>query len=112
MKGPGHDEEGRSSAVSGFDWTKSNWPLPQKMTRNKMYSGYSTENGIYAPLLQSFLQLSSGPDGDMLTLYEAGPGRIIPVALAKDGMQLKPGLLYDTRQGKLIESTLTWITTI
>ena len=57
-----------------------------------MCSGYSTENGIYAPLLQSFLQLSSGPDGGMLTLYEDSTVKIIPVALAKDGMQLKPGM--------------------
>ena len=57
LRGPGHDGEGRSSAVSGFDWTKWNWPLPGKTTRDKMFSGYSTENGIYAPLLQSFLQL-------------------------------------------------------
>ena len=106
MRGPGHDGEGRSSAVSGFDWTKWNWPLPGKTTRDKMYSRYSTENGIYAPLLQSFLQLSSGPDGGMLTLYEDSTVKIIPVALAKDGMQLKPGLLYDTRQGKPIGSTL------
>ena len=28
------------------------------------------------------------------------------MALAEDGMQLKPGLLYDTRQGKQIGSTL------
>ena len=71
-----------------------------------MYSGYSTENGIYAPLQQSFLHLSSGPDGDILTLYEDSTVKIIPVALAKDGMQLKPGLIYDTRQGKLIGNTL------
>lgn len=77
-----------------------------KTTREKMYSGYSTENGIYDPLLQSFLQLSRGHDGGMLTLYEDSTVKIIPVALAKDGMQLKPGLLYDTRQGKLIGSTL------
>ena len=39
-------------------------------------------------------------------IYEDNTVKIIPVALAKDGMQLKPGLLYDTRQGKLIGSTL------
>ena len=106
LKEPGHDGEGRSSTVSSFDWTKWNWLLPRKTTRDKMYSGYSTENGRYTPLLQSFLQLSSGPDGDMLTLCEDSTVKIIPVALAKDGMQLKPGLLYDTRQGKLIGNTL------
>ena len=39
LRGPGHDGEGRSSAVSGFDWTKWNWPLPGKTTRDKMYNG-------------------------------------------------------------------------
>ena len=106
LRGPGHDGEGRSSAVSGFDWTKWNWPLPGKTTRDKMYSGYSTENGINAKYLQSFLQISSGPDSHILTLYEDENVKIIPVALAKDGMQLKPGLLYDSKQGKLIGSTL------
>lgn len=53
-----------------------------------------------------YMQQSSGPDGDMLTLCEDSTVKIIPVALAKDGMQLKPGLLYDTRQGKIIGSTL------
>ena len=106
LRGPGHDGEGQCSAVSGFDWRKWNWPLPGKTTRDKMYSGYSTENGIYAPLLQSFLQLSSEPDADILTLYEDSTVKIIPVALAKDAMQLKPGLIYDSRQAKLVGSTL------
>ena len=106
LRGPGHDGEGRSSAVSGFDWTKWNWPLPGKTTRDKMYSGYSTENGINAKYLPSFLQISSGPDSHTLTLYEDENVKIILVALAKDGMQLKPGLLYDSKQGKLIGSTL------
>ena len=32
LRGPGHDGEGRSSAVSGFNWRKWNWPLPGKTT--------------------------------------------------------------------------------
>ena len=106
LRGSGHDGECRNSAVSGFDWRKWNWPLPGKTTRDKMYSGYSTENGIYAPLLQSFLQLSSVPNADILTLCEDTTVKVIPVALAKDAMQLKPGLLYDSRQARLIGSTL------
>ena len=106
LRGPGHDGEGQSSAVSGFDWTKWNWPLPGKTTRDKMCSVYSTENGVYAPLLQSFLQLSCEPGCNILTLYEDSTVKIVPVALAKDAMQLKPGLLYDSRQAKLIGSTL------
>ena len=71
-----------------------------------MYSGYSTENGILAPFLESFLQLTSTSDGGILTLFEDKSVKVIPVMLAKDGMQLKPGLLYDSKQGKLIGSTL------
>ena len=71
-----------------------------------MYSGYSTENETFAPFLQSFLQLSSAADTEIITLFEDRTVKIIPVALAKDAMQLKPGLLYDSRQGKLIGSTL------
>ena len=57
-------------------------------------------------MLQSFLQLSSRPESDILTLYGDNTVKIIPIALTKDGMQLKPGLLYDSRRGKLIGSTL------
>ena len=32
--------------------------------------------------------------------------KVFPVVLAKDAMQIKPGLLYDSRQGKLIGSTI------
>lgn len=41
-----------------------------------------------------------------MSLYEDSTVKIVPVALAKDAMQLKPGLLYDSRQAKLIGSTL------
>ena len=41
----------------------------------------------------------------IITLYEDKTVKIIAVALAKDAMQLKPGLLYDSKQGKLIGST-------
>ena len=80
-----------------------NWPLPGKTPRDKMYSGYSTENGTF---LQSFLQLSSAAGSEIITLFEDRTVKIIPVALAKGAMQLKPGLLYDSRKGKLIGSTL------
>ena len=51
LREPGHDGEGRSS-----DRIKWNWLLPGKTTRDKMYSGYLTENGVYTPLLQYFSQ--------------------------------------------------------
>lgn len=71
-----------------------------------MYTGYTTEDGIQVPLLQSFLELASAPDSEIATLYEDSKVKVIPVMLSKDGMQLKPGLLYDSRQGKLICTTL------
>ena len=105
LRGPGHDGEG-AGGIPVFDWVKWNWPLPGKTTRDKMYSGYSTENGILAPFLKSFLQLASTSDGGILTLFEDKSVKVIPVMLAKDEMQLKPGLLYNSKQGKLIGSTL------
>ena len=60
-----------------FDWVKWNWPLPGKTTRDKMYSGYSTENGILAPFLESFLQLASTSDGGILTLFEDKSVKVI-----------------------------------
>ena len=105
LRGPGHDGEG-AGGIPVFDWVKWNWPLPGKTTHDKMYSGYSTENGILAPFLESFLQLASTSDGGILTLFEDKSVKVIPVMLAKDGMQLKPGLWYDSKQGKLIGSTL------
>lgn len=50
--------------------------------------------------------MSCEPGCNILTLYEDSTVKIVPVALAKDAMQLKPGLLYDSRQAKLIGSTL------
>ena len=32
--------------------------------------------------------------------------KLFPVVLARDAMQIKPGLLYNGRQGKLIGSTV------
>ena len=39
-------------------------------------------------------------------LYEDNHEKVLPVVLAKDAMQLKPGLLFDSRQGKLVGSTI------
>ena len=105
LRGPGHDGE-RSGGISGFNWRKWNWLLQQKTCRDKVYTGYSTENGTFASFLQSFLQLSSAADSEIITLFEDRIVKIISVALAKDAMQLKPGLLYDSKQRKLIGSTL------
>ena len=87
-----------------FDWKKWNWPLPGKTTRDKQYEGYSTENGLRASLLESFI-LSCITE-ETLPLYEDENVRVVPAVLAKDGMQLKPGLLFYPRQGKLVGSTL------
>ena len=104
LRGPGHDGEG-SGGIFAFDWKKWNLPLPGKTTRDKMYGGYTTEDGIQKHLLQSFLQICS-QTSDIISLHEDAHVKIIPVILAKDAMALKPGLLYDSRQGKLIGSKL------
>ena len=103
LRGLGHDEEG-GSGLHTFDWQKWNWPLPGKTTRDKRYEGYTTEDGIHANLLQSFLL--SCISEKTLPLYEDEKVKVFPVVLAKDAMQIKPGLLYDSRQGKLVGSTI------
>jgi hypothetical protein len=92
LRGEGHAGEG-GGGIHTFDWKKWNWPLPGKTTRDKQYEGYSTENGIRASLLQSFI-LSCITE-ETLPLYEDENVKVIPAVLAKDGMQLKPGLLFD-----------------
>lgn len=66
--------------------------------------GYTTEDGIHTNLLQSFL-LSCISEGT-IPLYEDEKVKVFPVVLGKDAMQVKPGLLYDARQGKLLGRTI------
>ena len=103
LRGSGHEGEG-GSGIHTFDWQNWNWPLPGKTTRDKQYEGYTTEDGIHTNLLESFL-LSCISEGT-IPLYEDEKVKVFPVVLAKDAMQIKPGLLYDARQGKLIGSTI------
>ena len=103
LRGEGHVGEGGGGMFT-FDWKKWNWPLPGKTTGDKQYEGHSTENGLRASLLESFI-LSCITE-ETLPLYEDENVRVVPAVLAKDGMQLKPGLLFDPRQGKLVGSTL------
>ena len=58
LRGSGHEGEG-GSGIHTFDWQKWNWPLPGKTTRDKQYEGYTTEDGIHANLLESFLLSST-----------------------------------------------------
>lgn len=103
LRGSGHEGKG-GSGIHTFDWQKWNWSLPGKTTRDKQYEGYTTEDGIHTNLLESFL-LSCTSEGT-IPLYEDEKVKVFPVVLAKDAMQIKPGLLYDARQGKLIGSTI------
>ena len=103
FRGSGYEGEG-GSGIHTFDWQKWNWPLPEKTTRDKQYQGYTTEDGIRAHLLQSFLL--SCVSERTLPLYEDEKVKVFPVVLAKDPMQIKPGLLYDSTQGKLVGSTI------
>ena len=50
--------------------------------------------------------MSSAADSEIITLFEDRIVKIISVALAKDAMHLKLGLLYDSKQRKLSRSTL------
>ena len=80
-------------------------PFPAKQLVIKCTVGTRQKMEYLLPFFQSFLQLSSAADSEIITLYEDKTVKIIPVVLAKDAMQLKSGLLYDSKQGKLIRST-------
>ena len=76
LRGSGHEGEG-GSGIHTFDWQKWNWPLPGKTTRDKQYERYTTEDGIHANLLESFL-LSCISEGT-LPLYEDEKVKVFPV---------------------------------
>ena len=57
--------------------------------------------------MTAFLELAATPDSRIIPLYENNRVKVIPAFCAKDGMQLKPGLVFDERQGILVGSTDT-----
>ena len=104
LTGKGHRGTGRGG-IKHFDPSKWNWPLPGKKARNKK-NGYTTDDGIHANKLRSFLEIAGSADSKIVPLYEDEHVKLIPAFCAKDGMAIKPGLVMDKRQGKLIGSKI------
>lgn len=104
LRGPGFVGTGKGGTKT-FDWSSWNWPLPGKSTRKKNCTGYTTDSGLHKNLLQSFLKLASAENSDILPLVDNPTVKVVPIALKKDGMALKPGMSVDSRQGLVIGTT-------
>ena len=105
LRGPGHLNQGKGG-IKTFNWANWNWPLPGRTTRKKNCSGYTTDDGIHSYLLSSFLKLASSADSKVAPLHEDDLVKVIPVFIAKDAMQIKPGFSFDENQKRIIGSTL------
>ena len=104
LRGPGFLGT-RKGGEKVFDWESWNWPLPGKMTRKKNCTGYTTDSGLHKNLLQSFLELANEENSGVIPLVDNDTVKVIPIALKKDGMALKPGMQVDSRQGLIIGTT-------
>ena len=104
LRGPGFLGTGKGGTKT-FDWSSWNWPLPGKTTRKKSCTGYTTDSGIHKNLLQSFLELAKEKKSGVISLVDNETVKVIPIALKKDGMSLKPGMQVDSRQGLIIGTT-------
>ena len=91
-----------------FDWSTWNWPFPGRTTRLKQSKGrYTTDSGIYWPLVQNFLSILSDPNNGIVTLFldKESKVKLFAVSLQEDGAALKPGLNVDSQQAKIIGAT-------
>ena len=104
LRGEAHYGSGRGG-IKSFCPEKWNLPLPSKSTRKKNKSGYTTDDGIHYNKLRAFLELAGADDSLITPLFSNHVLQIIPVICGKDGMQIKPGLITDKRQGILVGAT-------
>ena len=104
LRGPGFTGTGRGGRKS-FDWSSWNFPIPSYTTRKKNSGSYTTESGIHKHMLAAFMTLCSVRGTPVHHLVDTDSLCVIPVSLQRDGMQLKPGLVFDKRQGILIGTT-------
>ena len=98
--------QSRERGIKTFNWANWNWPLPGRTTRKKNCSAPSTDERIHSYLLSSFLTLASSRDSKVAPLHEDDIVKVIPVFIAKDAMQIKPGFSFDENQKLIIGSTL------
>ena len=92
-----------------FDWSTWNWPLPGQTTRQKWSKGrYTTDSGIYWPLVEIFLSILSDTNGGIVPIFfnPESKLKLFAVSLQEDGIALKPGLCVDSHQAKVISATV------
>ena len=92
-----------SGGTFQFNWKDWNLPfVPSKTTRDKNKAGYTTRNGVIKSLLVCYLLLSQLEDSGVQPLLKNSGLHFIPVAIATDGMSIKPGLQFDGRVKELV----------
>lgn len=109
LRGPGfYKRKSRCTSITSSDpkfmWESWNWPLPGRTTRNKEKGRYSTDSGVYWPMVQNFLSVISDAQSGCEPLFtdENPKLRIYPVTSQEDGVALKPGLQVDIHQGIIV----------
>ena len=114
LRGPGFYKTAEERKTAGerkagkFDWSTWNWPLPGRTTRQKQSKGrYTTDSGIYWPLVQNFLSILSDPNSGIAPIFldQESKLKLFAVSLQEDGVALKPGLNVDSHQAKIIGAT-------
>ena len=114
LRGPGFYKTAEERKTAGerkagkFEWSSWNWPLPGRTTRQKQNKGrYTTDSGIYWPLVQNFLSILSDPNSGIAPIFldQESKLKLFAVSLQEDGVSLKPGLNVDSHQAKIIGAT-------
>lgn len=114
LRGPGFYKTAEERKTAGeckagkFDWSTWNWPLPGRTTRLKQSKvRYTTDSGIYWPLVQNFLSILSDPNSGIAPLFldQESKLKLFAISLQEDGAALKPGLNVDSHQAKIIGAT-------
>ena len=114
LRGPGFynravDKNQQTTKTLRFDWKTWNWPLPGRTTRQKRNKGrYTTENGMYWPLIENFLAIISDENSGLEHIFydKKTKLKLFAVTSQEDGVALKPGLRVDSHQGKVIGASI------
>lgn len=90
-----------------IDWSTWNWPLPGRTRQKRSKGRYSTDSGIYWPLVQNFLSIISDANSGIVPVYlnQESKLKLFAVSLQEDSVALKPGLSVDLHQAKVIGAT-------
>ena len=94
LRGPAFTGQGGGGTKDGC-WDLINLGIPSRKTITKDNGGYTTENGIIASLLKTFLLVLENTPSVVFS-FKTGNFVCVPVCLSRDGMQLKPAMQIDT----------------